>query len=134
MANESDVPPVTLTMPPVAAEGVASIRRSVTDAAHRAGFPPDRADLFTVAVNEIVINAIEHGGGAAMVTIIQHGPTITVEVRDTGSGVTGTRVPVQAPPVDQPNGRGLWLASRLCDELTFHPQQTGAMIRLRSTA
>ncbi|WP_238008973.1 ATP-binding protein [Dactylosporangium sp. AC04546] len=128
LADESHI----LTMPPVTVDGVAGVRQSVGAAAHRAGLPQERADLFTVAVNEIVINAIEHGGGVADVTIIVAGPRLTVEVGDRGTAGPPLVVPGEPPPVDQPGGRGLWLASRLCDELTIEPRghPGGTVVRL----
>jgi serine/threonine-protein kinase RsbW len=107
---------------------VGDVRRRVRDAARRAGLDSDHADRFTVAVNEVVINAIQHGGGVAEVGI-RHNSHVVVTVADNGPGLV-VDAPVTLPPPDQEHGRGLWLVHRLCDDVTIDHRPTGTLVRL----
>ncbi|MET7425008.1 ATP-binding protein [Dactylosporangium sp. NPDC005555] len=134
MRDDPDTPQVLVALPPVTVSGVAEVRRRVTEAAREVGLSPDRADGFTVAVNEIVINAVEHGGGTAAVTLILQARRLVVEVLDTGTEPWQPYLPATAPPPDQINGRGLWLATKLSDELTVDSRATGRLVRLTASA
>ena len=114
----------------VAAHDVGDMRRRVRDAARDAGLDPDDADRFTVAVNEVVINALQHGGGVAEVAI-RHDSGILVTVADRGPGLVLDQ-PVHLPPPDQEHGRGLWLVYRLCDDVSIDRGPDGTRILLRA--
>ncbi|MEV4510326.1 ATP-binding protein [Dactylosporangium sp. NPDC049525] len=130
MWDDPDAPPVLVALPPVTVAGVAEVRRRVTEAGHEVGLSPERAAAFTVAVNEIVINAVEHGGGTATVTLILQARRLVVEVVDQGTAPWQFNVPAAAPPPDQLHGRGLWLATKLSDELTVDASGTDRLVRL----
>jgi serine/threonine-protein kinase RsbW len=134
MRDDPDVPPVLVALPAVTVAGVADVRRRVSEAAHEAGLSPQRVAAFTVAVNEIVINAVEHGGGTAAVTITMRAHRLVVEVVDHGTAPWQFSVPAAAPPPDQVHGRGLWLAAKLSDELTVDARGTDRLVRLTATA
>ncbi|MFF5232856.1 ATP-binding protein [Dactylosporangium sp. NPDC000521] len=134
MREDSDTPSALVALPPVTAAGVADIRERVADAARETGLSPDRVNGFTVAVHEIVINAVEHGGGTAAVTLILEVGRLVVEIADTGSAPWQFRVPAEAPPPDQLNGRGLWLADKLSDELTVDTAAGKRLVRLTANA
>jgi anti-sigma regulatory factor (Ser/Thr protein kinase) len=111
---------------------VGDIRRRVRAAAENVGLDPDRVDRFTVAVNEVVINALQHGGGVAVVAI-EYDAGVLVTVADRGPGLTldGS---VHLPPPDQEHGRGLWLVHRLCDDVTIDRRPGGTRVQLRARA
>jgi anti-sigma regulatory factor (Ser/Thr protein kinase) len=134
MRDDPDAPPMLVALPPVTVSGVAEVRRRVTEAAREVGLSPDRVASFTVAVNEIVINALEHGGGTAAVTLILRARQLVVEVVDHGTAHWRFSVPAAAPPPDQINGRGLWLATKLADELTVDSDDTHRLVRLTAKA
>ncbi len=134
MRDDPDAPPVLVALPPVTVSGVAEVRRRVTEAAREVGLSPDRAASFTVAVNEIVINAVEHGGGTAAVTLILRARQLVVEVVDSGTAPWQFSVPTAAPPPDQVHGRGLWLAEKLSDELTVDSRGPDRLVRLTAKA
>jgi anti-sigma regulatory factor (Ser/Thr protein kinase) len=117
----------------VTAPEIARLRRHVKDAARRAGLDADRIDRYTFAVNEIVINAIQHGGGTAEVAIATGPGSVTVTVVDRGPG-WNSDIPHDLPPPDRTHGRGLWLATRMCDDLTISSSATGTKITLRVVA
>jgi serine/threonine-protein kinase RsbW len=130
--SQSDTGSATRTVS-IAAPDVAAARRWVKEAARLAGLDQEEADRFTLAVNEIAINAIEHGGGAADITISRENHRVVVVVQDHGAGLT-VAVPVALPPPDQPHGRGLWLAHQLCDDVSLDVSDRGTRIRLSASA
>jgi anti-sigma regulatory factor (Ser/Thr protein kinase) len=117
----------------VTAPEIASLRHEINDAARRVGLDTDRADRYTFAVNEIVINAIQHGGGTAEVVVSTGVGSVTVTVVDRGTG-WNSDIPHDLPPPDRTHGRGLWLATRMCDDLTINTSSTGTTITLRVVA
>lgn len=116
----------------VTAPDVGKVRRAVRAAAHDVGLDPDQTDRFVVAVNEVVINALQHGGGVVEVTI-GRGSDVMVTVADNGPGLA-VDAPSRLPPPDQENGRGLWLVRHLCDDVSIDGGPDGTRVRLRATA
>jgi anti-sigma regulatory factor (Ser/Thr protein kinase) len=134
MRDDPETPSTLVALPPVTVSGVAEVRRRVTDAAREVGLSPERAAGFIIAVNEIVINAVEHGGGTAVVTLILRAGSLVVEVADTGSAPWRFSVPTSPPPPDQVHGRGLWLAAKLSDDLTVEAADARRLVRLTASA
>jgi anti-sigma regulatory factor (Ser/Thr protein kinase) len=116
----------------VRAPDVGEVRRRVSAAARDAGLRPDHADRFTLAVNEVVINALQHGGGVAEVAIRQDSGVV-VTVADRGPGLL-LDDPIRLPSPDQEHGRGLWLIHRLCEDVTIDRGPGGTRVRLRAVA
>jgi anti-sigma regulatory factor (Ser/Thr protein kinase) len=117
----------------VTAPEIAKLRHHVNDTARRVGLDADRAERYTFAVNEIIINAIQHGGGTADVAVAAGAGSVTVTVVDRGPG-WNSDIPHDLPPPDKTHGRGLWLATRMCDDLTISSSSTGTTIVLRVAA
>jgi len=113
--------------------GVAKVRHVVAAAADAIGIDRVDADRFVVAVNEIVINAVRHGGGIADVTITGDGGRLFVTVVDFGPGLS-IGVPTELPPPEQTHGRGLWLTHHLCDDVTIDSSPGGTRVRLVANA
>jgi len=84
-----------------------------------------------VAVNELLTNAVRHGGGAGQVTLWQADENVVCEVTDRGTGLHG-RDQHRRPAPDVPGGRGLWLAGELTDELTIKSGEEGTTVRIIS--
>jgi serine/threonine-protein kinase RsbW len=69
-----------------------------------------------VAVNELLTNAVRHGGGRGRVRLWREPGAVVCEVGDDGPGLPLERFDHPARPApDQPGGWGLWLAGRLTD-------------------
>ncbi len=120
----------TLIDEPVTLQNLAQVRTHVLHLATRAGLPTQRAEAFTIAVNEAVVNAIEHAHGCGELTLVQDDQRqLIAEVRDAGPGMpcstTFTR-----PPADAPKGRGMWLTKELADHVEVHGDQHGSTVRL----
>jgi anti-sigma regulatory factor (Ser/Thr protein kinase) len=77
-----------------------------------------RYESLRIAVTELVANAVEHGGNGAddvvEVAIRLDERSARVDVTDAGRRFTPP-LPVPAPPLDSPRGRGLMLVERLTD-------------------
>jgi serine/threonine-protein kinase RsbW len=114
---------------------ISDVRRVVNETAAVIGMDRAHAFRFTVAVNEVVINAVHHGGGTADVTVSHireddGGQAIVVVVADHGTGWNGV-VPTDLPSPDSVHGRGLWMAHRLCADVTIRTSPEGTTVRLR---
>ncbi|HTZ86041.1 MAG TPA: sensor histidine kinase [Solirubrobacteraceae bacterium] len=113
--------------------GLGAIRSLVAQHAIRAGLTePSREDL-VLAVNELVTNSVQYGGGGGTLSIWPEAGELVCEVRDHGfiEDPLAGRIP---PPVDQYGGRGLWLVNQLCDlvQIRSGPEGTVARVRMRA--
>jgi hypothetical protein len=100
-------------------ETLAEVRQLVREA----GGDPD----FVLAVDEIAINSVQHGGGRGIVRLWREGGALVCDVRDQGI----IRDPLAGrtrPDVDAFGGRGLWIANAVCELVQIRP---GA-VRVRS--
>ncbi|MFC3501633.1 ATP-binding protein [Micromonospora krabiensis] len=132
-ADQPETRRASATVRGVTAPAVAEIRHRVTDAALGAGLTAQDAEQFTIAVNEAVINAIQHGGGSAEVTVVAGPGRVTVAVRDEGGGIPAHITP-HLPTPQTLGGRGLWLVQQLCDDVTIDTSTTGTVVTLSATA
>lgn len=113
--------------------GVAEVRHVVAAAAEAIGLDRADVDRFVIAVNEVVINAIRHGGGIADVTITGDGVRLFVTVVDFGPGLS-VAVPAELPSPEQTHGRGLWLTHNLCADVTIDSSPAGTRVQLVAAA
>lgn len=110
---------------------ITQLRHIVASAAGAAGLTGDRLDDFVVAVNELLTNAVRHGGGAGRVELWRSDGAVTCEVSDSGAGLDDSDRPARPAP-DVPGGRGLWLAGELTDELEIKTGDQGTTVRIVS--
>jgi anti-sigma regulatory factor (Ser/Thr protein kinase) len=108
------------------------LRRRVASCAAQAGLRGMRLQAFVVAVNEIITNAVIHGGGLGRLRLWLAGRELICEVTDGGPGIPGGRVPAAQPPADATSGRGLWLTRALCDAFSLQTGRNGTTIRVAS--
>jgi anti-sigma regulatory factor (Ser/Thr protein kinase) len=125
-----------LSEPPDSAEDLAfdkdslgDVRELVTRRALEARLPGERMDALVLAVNEIATNSIRHGGGSGVMRSWDEGSFLLFQVEDSGridAPLVGRRQPV----LDQPGGRGLWLANQLCDLVQVRTYELGNVVRI----
>jgi serine/threonine-protein kinase RsbW len=124
-----DQPPVVATMTVHGVDDLAPARRLLAETAVAVGLPADRIDGFTVALSEVVTNAIRHGDGSATMTITSSEASLTVKVRDHGTGLKTPPSPTPPHP-SQLSGRGMWLAEQLCDQVQIDSSTQGTTVQL----
>ena len=125
-----------LSEPPESAKAIAfdsdslgEVRELVACRAAEAKLRPDRTDALVLAVNEIATNSIRHGGGSGVIRTWDEGSFLLFQVEDAGridAPLAGRRQPV----LDQPGGRGLWLANQLCDLVQVRTFDDGNIVRI----
>jgi len=108
-----------------------ALRHLVAEVAARVGTPTERVADLVLAVNEIGSNSIEHGPGHGRLRLwATDDDGVTAEIAD--SGRTDLPFPgMVAPSATGVRGRGLWLASELCDVLQVWSDDRGTVVRLR---
>jgi anti-sigma regulatory factor (Ser/Thr protein kinase) len=88
------------------------------------------ADL-VLAVNELASNSIEHGAGAGVLRMWHDDSGVVAEVFD-GGHMDVPFAGLTLPPPQGERGRGLWLASELCDVMqVWSDPAGGTTIRVR---
>jgi anti-sigma regulatory factor (Ser/Thr protein kinase) len=110
---------------------LSAIRQAVGRYATACGLTGQRLDGFILAVNEIVTNAVAHGGGQGWLRLWTVDAALTCEVRDRGPGIPAEYLngPVRPPP-NAVRGRGLWLARQLCDLVSITAGPKGTTVRM----
>lgn len=90
---------------------------------------------FVLAVDEVVTNAIEHGGGRARQRLwVEADHHLVCEVSDEGPGLADPLAGFLPPDRTLLGGRGLWLARRLCALVQLRTGSGGTTVRLHAPA
>jgi anti-sigma regulatory factor (Ser/Thr protein kinase) len=128
-AGPAGTPGVAVFARDFAAETITDLRHDLRRHARKAGLLGDALDDFVTAVNELVTNAVRHGGGSGRLRLTLDGDTVIADVTDRGEGFAG-RLPVAAgpPASDVPGGRGMLLARELTDTLLISDGPDGATV------
>jgi anti-sigma regulatory factor (Ser/Thr protein kinase) len=106
-----------------------SLRGEVAEHAAREGLTGRRLEDFVLAVNEIITNAVLHGGGYGKLVLTAAGGLLWCEVTDQGRGLPPGWVGDLRPPTGyEPGGRGLWLTGLLCDHFTVVSGPAGTCV------
>jgi len=89
---------------------------------------PDRADNAVLAVHEVAVNSIVHGGGHGVLRIDETADSIVFTVEDEDG--TGSVPQLRAVDGEATSGRGLLIAQRLADRLTIETQPARTRVRV----
>ena len=105
--------------------------RLVSSRAERAGLAREAREDIVLAVNELVTNSVQYGGGGGTLRIWTESDALVCDVRDRGyiEDPLAGRI---APPLDQHGGRGLWLVNHLCDLVQIRSTPNGTIVRVRT--
>lgn len=106
------------------------VRALVAAAATATGLSSRRTNDLVVAASELAANSILHGGGRGLASVWGEEGAVFVEVADAGT-ITDPTVGHVRPDPTVEHGRGLYIANRLCDEVSIDTSPTGTRIRLR---
>ncbi|MDM4720624.1 ATP-binding protein [Micromonospora sp. WMMA1363] len=110
---------------------VTELRHSVTSCARAGGLWGQRLDDFVLAVNELITNAVRHGGGHGWLRMWQQRSALVCEVSDHGHGISTQRlVDRNRPAPDTAGGWGLWLARELSDTMEVETGNAGTIVRI----
>jgi anti-sigma regulatory factor (Ser/Thr protein kinase) len=107
-----------------------ALRAWITARAH-AWQPGDAADDFALAVSEIAVNAVVHGGGSGALTVRHNHDQLTCRITDTGPGMTDPGAGSTPPPPSATGGYGLWLARNLTSTLLISTSDAGTTVLVR---
>ncbi|HEX5540299.1 MAG TPA: ATP-binding protein [Micromonospora sp.] len=110
------------------------LRHVVADRAAALGLHGHHLDDFVLAVNELMANAVRHGGGHGWLRLWRRGPTLFCEVSDHGHGIDIDQLSRQERPApDTVGGRGLWLTRQLSDDMRIWTGDAGTTVRISAT-
>lgn len=109
-----------------------TVRRAVATWLARTDMSRDQAGDVTLAVAEMLGNAIQHGGGGGTVQLSLIDRCVRCVISDEGPGLPD-RVDRRHAPRPGPTavgGRGLWLAFKLCTAVTLSSSAQGTRVEL----
>jgi serine/threonine-protein kinase RsbW len=113
---------------------VTELRHTFASCAAAAGLTGQRLDDFVLAVNELLTNAVRHGGGRGELRLWLADDTLVCEVADGGLGIGADHLANHDRPApDTAGGWGLWLADQLSDTMVVMTGPGGTTVRI-STA
>jgi anti-sigma regulatory factor (Ser/Thr protein kinase) len=125
-----ELPPPALWLRFRRLDQLATLRAFVTSQATQAGVATHSLERFVQAVDEVVTNAVEHGGGSGVLQIWTSPHTMVCEVSDTGAGLRDPLAGHLPPDRCTASGHGLWLARQFSDLLEVHSDPAGTTVRL----
>lgn len=91
--------------------------------------PAQRLDDLGLAVHEIALNSVRHGGGSGSFRVWHRPGALTAEVRDRGH-IADPLVGRVAPGLTAESGRGVWIAQQLSDLVQIRSSAGGTTVRL----
>lgn len=110
---------------------IADIRHMLARHATDQGLSGMRHHDFVLAVHEVVVNVISHGGGSGLMRLWQADGMLCCQISDDGPGIPARRLHrSHAPGHDGEDGRGLWLIWQLGDAVTFSSDADGTTVRI----
>jgi anti-sigma regulatory factor (Ser/Thr protein kinase) len=113
---------------------VTEIRHSVAACVEASGLAGQRLDDFVLAVNELITNAVRHGGGRGWLRLWLKPGSVLCEVADHGTGIGADRLDDQRRPApDTAGGWGLWLARRFSDDMVVETGPAGTSVRITAS-
>jgi serine/threonine-protein kinase RsbW len=115
------------------ADQLRAVRRQVADVARRCGLTPERVSDWVTAVNELMTNAVRHGGDAGQLRVWENGHLVC-EVQDNGPGFSADDYvrPRNRPAASASGGMGLWIAQQMTDHLQIDSSTAGTVVRITS--
>ena len=101
-------------------------RRAVLDLCHTGHFDPDASDAAALLTTELVMNAIEHGGGQAVLDAELVDDTLHVSVIDDDPVLPQPLPALEA--LEDERGRGLFLVAAMASRWGSRPLAHGKAI------
>ncbi|HUF32343.1 MAG TPA: anti-sigma factor RsbA family regulatory protein [Acidimicrobiales bacterium] len=109
-------------------------RHAFAAAAARSGMADGRIHELVLALNEVLTNALVHGGGTARLRVwAPRGDELTCVVDDQGKGVDDVLLGYAGPPEGSAGGYGVWVARRLFERCELQSSPTGGLTVVLAT-
>lgn len=104
-------------------------RRAFAGLVQDRGLDGSRIDELTLALNEVLTNAMVHGGATARFRLWfdRDAGALTCVIDDDGPGAVDPLLGYTRPPEPVPGGYGTWLARRLFDRCEFMRSDMGGL-------
>ncbi len=122
-------PPVEREELAYTAHGLGAIRSLVARRGAEAGLGDTAREDLVLAINELVTNSVQYGGGGGTLRIWSEPGSFVCDVRDRGF-IDDPLIGRLPPPVDQHGGRGMWLVNHLCDLVQVRSSPDGTTVRV----
>jgi len=98
---------------------LSELRSLVAASADHVGLDARRIEDLLVVASELASNAVRHAGGSGVLRLWLGGGALHCSVTDQGPGLRDPdRAGARLVPITSDEGRGLWLARRLSDDLS----------------
>nr|BFE56873.1 hypothetical protein GCM10020063_013990 [Dactylosporangium thailandense] len=107
---------------------LAAVRAFVTARALALGLSRDRADLLTLAVNELATNTLQYTEEGGEVQLWSESGQVFCDVLDQGPVL---HFGAAMPAADAMRGRGLAIVAMVCDDVAGFAGTRGSIVRLR---
>lgn len=123
-------PPAGTRMLAFDRSNIGAARGSVVAWAAGVAVDRDRVDDLALAVHEVAVNSVLHGGGSGRLRMWRQPDALVCEIRDDGrlhDPLAGRKHPDDTLP----RGRGLWMANQLCDLVQIRSTGHGTVVRLQ---
>jgi anti-sigma regulatory factor (Ser/Thr protein kinase) len=124
---KADLPDASLLTTPFGPEDVVLLRRTVGEVAAKAGLDESTQQDLILAVDELLTNAVLHGGGRGQLELWQAKERLWFRVVDRGPGLARP-IPTRTPPTSSVSGRGLWIAQQLTEQLEIVTGPSGTTV------
>jgi serine/threonine-protein kinase RsbW len=118
-------------------ETVDSAEQTATRIAAESGFGEDEVMQISMAVREVVVNAVLHGnaydpGKKVSLDFETTESDLVITIRDQGKGLDLKKIPDPLSPDNllKTSGRGIFLIRSFMDEVEIRPSHTGTEIKL----
>jgi anti-sigma regulatory factor (Ser/Thr protein kinase) len=108
--------------------GLSAVRRSARQVAAAAGLTSDALPDFVLAVQELMTNAVRHGGGWGRLRLWCSGDLLICTVTDHGPGFRAGPVAGGGSGAVAPGGRGLFLVRRLTRSIEVQSGPSGSVV------
>jgi anti-sigma regulatory factor (Ser/Thr protein kinase) len=114
-----------------AVDDLAIVRGIVRRFVQVSSLPGDAVDDLVLAAHEVATNSVMHAGGHGTMLLWDAPDSLVIEIRDDGlidDPLVGRGYPDFLPE----NGRGIWMANRLCDLVQVRSGPDGTQVRLHA--